>query len=296
MNNTAQKNSVYKRFSGRSLFAEKTGLNVIAAGIPEAPNKASFDDYGRRTYQFYVFSFLVAGSGWHESKDSPKQAVKAGDLIQLFPGCWNRYGPPPGGAWKELSISVSGAIIDRFLENGLFSAKDPVFPAAGNSGLPERMKAVIDKAVTDPCDTAGLAELVFGVLMKTISMRGISHETNAPVQMFQCVLDEMRRDLSAPVYNIRPAANLLSVSSGYLRKIFRRHTGKTPSDYFRDMKIEASKSMLITEEKSIGRIAEILGFSDQFHFSRVFKKIIGISPLAYRCEMRNKSGHYPDQQ
>jgi AraC-like DNA-binding protein len=56
----------------------------------------------------------------------------------------------------------------------------------------------------------------------------------------------------------------------------------TPHQYFLRLKIEGASGLLMSSDKNVGEISDYFGFENQFHFSRMFKKCTGLSPLAYR--------------
>ena len=63
----------------------------------------------------------------------------------------------------------------------------------------------------------------------------------------------------------------------------------TPLEYLTQIRIEQAKSYLINSNiYSISEIADMCGFSDQYYFSRVFKKTVGVSPRDYK-KNRNSS-------
>ena len=66
---------------------------------------------------------------------------------------------------------------------------------------------------------------------------------------------------------------------------FRLSTGVSPMEYLRRVRIERSKRILQTQETSIAEIAAILGFADQSHFTRIFGRLVGVSPGSFaRCD------------
>jgi AraC-like DNA-binding protein len=77
-------------------------------------------------------------------------------------------------------------------------------------------------------------------------------------------------------------AQRLGLSRSYLCRHFKGETGKTISAYINEVKITESKRLLETTETSIADIAEELAFSSQAYFQRVFKRVTGLSPAAYR--------------
>ncbi len=80
----------------------------------------------------------------------------------------------------------------------------------------------------------------------------------------------------------RDYAALLHVSENYFIRLFTSNMGVSPGDYFMNMKINNAVSLLESTDKSIGEIAETLGFSDPLYFSRAFRKHMGVSPSAFR--------------
>ena len=81
----------------------------------------------------------------------------------------------------------------------------------------------------------------------------------------------------------------LHVSPSTLTKRFHQETGMTPGEYMDQLVLSKACNLLLTEEYSIARIAEELGFSDQFYFAKYFKKQMYISPSGYRKQMRGGS-------
>lgn len=68
----------------------------------------------------------------------------------------------------------------------------------------------------------------------------------------------------------------------HLSREFRRVFGVTMSHYARHLKIQKAKILLATSDTPLSEISHLCGFHDQSHFSRCFKKYVGVTPLAYR--------------
>jgi AraC-like DNA-binding protein len=82
--------------------------------------------------------------------------------------------------------------------------------------------------------------------------------------------------------NIGMLADKIGLSEEYLIRIFHDRLGMAPFQYFTRLKIEASSSFLSETNLPVQHIADHFGFENPFHFSRVFKKCTGISPVEYR--------------
>ena len=66
-----------------------------------------------------------------------------------------------------------------------------------------------------------------------------------------------------------------------LCKIFRESIGKSPMEYYMELKIKEAKKLIREKNYSISQISDMLGYSSIHNFSRAFKKAVGMSPTAY---------------
>ena len=73
-----------------------------------------------------------------------------------------------------------------------------------------------------------------------------------------------------------------SVGRTHLCRIFREVTGSSPIDYWIGLKIREAKRLIREGKLNISQIAEALGYSGIHHFSRMFKRVAGLSPTAYK--------------
>ena len=72
------------------------------------------------------------------------------------------------------------------------------------------------------------------------------------------------------------------LASSQLHALFRELTGYSPMDYLRRLRIEAARELLADPSLSIKEVAARTGFSEPNHFSRVFSRIDGVPPTAFR--------------
>jgi len=74
------------------------------------------------------------------------------------------------------------------------------------------------------------------------------------------------------------------VTKDYLRRTFKKETGKTPIQYLTVLRIESAKRLfekMYGDELSVKFVAAQVGFEDPYYFSRVFKAVTGLSPLLW---------------
>lgn len=78
-------------------------------------------------------------------------------------------------------------------------------------------------------------------------------------------------------------AQTMYLSPVYISKIFKEATGESPINYLIKIRLEKATYLLsLPDAESIKSIARQVGYEDAYHFSKIFKKYYGFSPLHYR--------------
>ncbi len=83
--------------------------------------------------------------------------------------------------------------------------------------------------------------------------------------------------------SLEQIAHNMYLSPVYISKIFKEETGESPINYLIKIRLEKAKDILLNaDSSSIKNIANQVGYDDVYHFSKLFKKYYGISPLYYK--------------
>jgi len=83
-------------------------------------------------------------------------------------------------------------------------------------------------------------------------------------------------------FRLEELSRIAGISHRYFESLFRRKYGITPKEYLLSMKIELAKELLLQDEMLIRDIALRLGYSDIYHFGRLFTARTGYTPSEYR--------------
>lgn len=109
-----------------------------------------------------------------------------------------------------------------------------------------------------------------------------SYNKNYIVKRIVSYLDENY----ASKISLDKIARNMYLSPVYISKIFKEETGESPINYLIKIRLEKARDILVNGEGgSIKSIANSVGYEDVYHFSKLFKKHYGISPLYYRKTM-----------
>ncbi|MDL2323886.1 AraC family transcriptional regulator [Ruminococcaceae bacterium OttesenSCG-928-A16] len=91
----------------------------------------------------------------------------------------------------------------------------------------------------------------------------------------------IRQNFIHPI-SISELAESCHCSESYISRIFKKRTNVNITTYINKVRIEASKDFLTRTDSAIADVASNVGFCDPNYYSRVFNKLMGISPREYR--------------
>ena len=87
------------------------------------------------------------------------------------------------------------------------------------------------------------------------------------------------------VLSVTYCAAELNLSTNYFGDLIKKETGKTALEYIQSKIMDMAKQKILDVRKTIGEIAYELGFKYPQHFTRVFKRNVGITPNEYRLRI-----------
>jgi AraC-like DNA-binding protein len=100
---------------------------------------------------------------------------------------------------------------------------------------------------------------------------------------------ELLRELDRNPHE-RPSIDELAERTGMgltaFRSAFHRITGRSPRDYIEQQRVERTARVLVETDRRIVDLARAEGYDDPYHFSRIFKRVMGSSPRNYRRQAR----------
>ena len=94
-------------------------------------------------------------------------------------------------------------------------------------------------------------------------------------------LDYLQAHYADPL-SLSQLAQSAGYSESYYCRSFRRYTGATPFEYLNRIRIAKSCELWAATDKKITEIASLVGFNNISYFNRMFTKIMGVAPGAYR--------------
>jgi len=93
---------------------------------------------------------------------------------------------------------------------------------------------------------------------------------------------KMMQDNIQKSITLKEMADFSKLSVTHFSSLFRKKTGHSPIEYFNHLKIQKACQYLTFTAMKVKEIAFLIGIEDQYYFSRMFTRLMGVSPSNYR--------------
>jgi AraC-like DNA-binding protein len=100
-------------------------------------------------------------------------------------------------------------------------------------------------------------------------------------------LEIVEKYIDDPLFNVEKMAEEMHMSRASLHRKLKSIAGISPSDFIRSVRLKRAAALLRKKVDSITQVGFMVGFDDQSHFSRSFKKQFGVSPSEYTTSLAN---------
>jgi AraC-like DNA-binding protein len=122
------------------------------------------------------------------------------------------------------------------------------------------------------------------VLLQTAAVRQAPDQSAkrglAPWQV-RTLASHVETNIDKPIRSSE-LATIVRLNPAYFCRVFRASFGEPPLQYIGRRRIERAQRLMLSTDTSLSQIAFDCGFSDQAHFSRVFRRVAGDAPRAWR--------------
>lgn len=248
-----------------------------------------------RILQEFQLLYMIRGEGVFESAAAGRLPIKAGDAFLLFPGVWHRYAPNPETGWDEYWVGFDGAVPRQLMQQNIISPKSPVFSPGLGKPWHDLFARVIETLELEPM---GYHQLLAGLIFEMLTrLHALGREQklgdtlgNTVVRKAKYLVMERLKEK----IDWEKLAQELHVSYSSLRHAFQQHTGFSPYQYQLQLRLSKAKSLLNSTPQSVKEIASQIGFDCPYHFSTLFKRKTGLSPVSWRHDARGGGWVEPD--
>lgn len=235
-------------------------LNPLLLGWEEClPNHS----YGPHVRDYYLIHYIQSGKGVFYN-DSGVHPVEAGQIFIIYPGQVTTYTADIKEPWSYIWIGFDG----RLSENLKFLKKCVITYTADHFTKLYRAREIKNTR----------EEYVAGQLFSIFSE--LLNKESASPSYEQQVADYIRANYMREIH-VEDIAKMVGLDRRYLTRIFKVYEGMSIQEFLIKTRLEHAAKYL-REGESVTSAASLSGYTDIFHFSKMFKKKYMASPLQYR--------------
>jgi AraC-like DNA-binding protein len=230
-----------------------------------------------------IFIYCVNGSGWCELAGQ-RHSLRAGEVLVIPPNTNHAYGADRKDPWTICWFHAQGLLLPGFLVALNVSVARPVVFLGDDAqvlAIFEEVLEVLEHGYT-PQQMLHAAQALAHLLAVMARHRQESgREQPDARQRISRTLAYMKEHLGQPL-QLDTLAGLANLSRSRYAGLFKQQTGFAPIDYFNRLRMHRACQWLDTTDESVKAIASRLGYADPLYFSRVFRSVTELSPMAYR--------------
>jgi AraC-like DNA-binding protein len=266
---------------GRYIFPEPAAgraLALVCAGYEECGPDFFVD---RPSFRWHAVELLDRGA-WEVRVGGAWVPATAGTVVSYGPGRAGGIRATGSGPHAKYFADFRGTPARRLLRmTGL--AAQPVRRLADGQGVAGLYEQLLCCVSLPSGRQAGVASSVLEALLARITAE--PDAVQRPAAQRRHVFERCREYLEANYATVRgpgEAARACHVGPEYFSRLFREHTGQTPSQFMARLRMHHAAKLLLRSDDTIKSVGRAVGFDDPYHFSRVFKQIHGVAPGRFR--------------
>lgn len=193
-----------------------------------------------------------------------------------------------------LEINENGVIADFFWKMLYHKPDNEVLLFSGSpqplieESVMELFEETVLREDSSPLISKSIMMTVFAYMMRwdeqnLLSLRDVRKtEKRYRLPEYLQYMKETMNEVTLP-----SLASHFSLSEGYLSRYLKKETGMTFSQLLREMRMRKASEFLIGTDCNVGRITELVGYTDESIFFRNFKAAFGMTPILYRKKKRH---------
>lgn len=265
---------IYQPYVIKQPIHEEYGLHIFFATSHKDGNKRlPHPDVVPRYFKFYNISQVLDGHAWYWTPEKGRQSFSRGQGILMTPRVIHDYNGYDH--YSEDFVCFYGPIADHLFRAGIIK------PGIISMGADRRLLSIIELANIGSRNFQIQANSALQQLLVELYLENQIEGENRQQKKFDKLLHDISRT-PKKWWTVKEMSDAMSMDSNQFTKFFLSQIGMTPKKYIDRLKIRSAAENLCRSKLSIAAIANNYGYQDQFHFSKRFKEIIGISPYNYR--------------
>ena len=228
----------------------------------------------------HVLIYCVGGEGWCQF-EGRRQWVNRHSFVVLPAGAPHAYGNRVGRSWEIYWVHFKGVQSNLMAERlcgGRYGVGTPLSPRRELLQLFQQTIADLELEASREAYWYANARL-WHLLGDMVYRRRF--DLGSEGKTIERALAIMKSRLEETL-TLGELTSELGLSATYFCRLFKQRMDQAPIDYYIRLKVQRACQYLDFSDMAVQEVAASLGYADPYYFSRVFKRIMGVSPAQYR--------------
>lgn len=265
-------------------------LRIYQYGYEQCAPLHSFGPFIRN---HYLFHYVISGRGSldataEDGVTTRRYELQAGQGFLICPGLINTYFAEEVNPWKYVWIEFDGLRASECLRYAGLTAAQPIYRADDESQgaqVRDLMLYIAEHSESSAIHLIGYLYLLVDALMQSSSTRVSAQENQLKDFYIQEAVNYIEQNYQRNL-TVEEVADACRLNRSYFSKLFKDNVGCPPQEFLIRVRLAKAAELMCSSNGLISEIAVRCGYSNQFHFSRAFKKHYGTPPHKWRAQNR----------
>lgn len=264
----------FYRINNNCLLQPNQNYKVISGGIETC---SSGYEVSRSSFPYHIIEFIIKGHGNIVLKGK-KWDLTLGNIFFYGPGIPHKIINYSKKALEKYFVNYVKTTDSCSLDE-VFLTNSTVFHTSTPHALIQTFEEIFQYGLENTPWSDSICSRLVEILIFQIAQSALNNGETQTVA-FRTFLS--CRNFIGTNYTkyrtLESISKVCNITSAYLCRLFKKFDHQSPYQYLLCLQMNHAAGILLKDHKPIQEIAVIMGYDDPFHFSRTFKKIIGISP------------------
>jgi len=240
--------------------------------------------FGPHVRNHFLIHYILKGKGTYHNGGKTYH-LSEGNGFLICPDVVTVYKADMSEPWTYTWIGFNGLAAASFLKQAGLDNENPIFLYNKDDMMKNCFYEMVNINAMSPGSETRLLSLLYlflSLLIENCEINYYLNDNESKKQLyFRKALEYMEMNYSRKI-TIDETANYIGIGRTYLFQLFKKYMNISPQEYLLNLRIDKACELMSNNILTIGDISRSVGYEDPLLFSKMFKKVKGMSPRDYR--------------
>ncbi len=269
---------------------DRIPLNIVPMIVGYEKCSPTKETIGPVSRSIYTLHIVIKGRGYFNVGEK-KYVVKANQMFMIIPSEKISYYPDKNDPWQYMWVEFNGLGAKHLCDHANITVDNPVYtlqnPRKYIKAFSDMLEDARDSKIHSTLNVLSHLLYIFSLLIHEHDINTSKPYTDAESRM-KSIIDYIDEHIGEPSLSLNSISEIFYMNSSYLSRKFKEVMGVNMSKYIISLRMRKAFIMLKTKQFSITKIAETVGYSSPFYFSKEFKRYTLVTPKQYMKEQSDR--------